>query len=242
MRTIRVSPRPQIVQQVTQLVRQPQRSIFSCLTPILAVAGFVISASTGANGQATAASGQYATGPLGPAKRGIEHVLYLSVKSDPASPLLTEANGKDVSAKVIVTMRISAHSQETSFFGLVPAYVSEFDLAKGSKDQIVWRDGKCHRERGIPKISVTKVEGQATSGQQKHAISARWRIIGMFLPRDEVTTSRRMGETSTDNIGSYFTMRTETKQSRLLVDLKLYTLHCDLTVATQRSPAAAVNR
>ena len=202
------------------MVRQYQRSIFFHFAPVLVAAGLVISALTSANGQ-------NATG----AKRGIEHVLYLSIKTDPASPLLTEANGKDVNAKLIVTMRISAHSQETSFFGLVPALVSDFDLAKGSKDQVVWRDGKCHHERGIPKISVTKVEGLATSGEQKHLISARWRIIGLFLPRDEVTTSRRMGETSSDDVGSYITMRTETKLSRLLLDLKLYTLHCDLTVA-----------
>ena len=218
--------------QVIPLVNDCQKSIFSRIAPMLAVAGLVMSAST-------VAQGQTATGALGAVPRGIEHVLYLSIKSDPASPLLTEANGKDVSAKLTVTMRISAHSQETNFFGLVPADVSEFDLAKGSKDQVVWRDGKCHHERGIPKISVTKVEGQTTSGQQKHAISARWRIIGLFLPRDEITTSRRIGETSSDDIGSYFTMRTETKHTRLLLDLKLYTLHCDLTVAAQQPLAAA---
>jgi hypothetical protein len=205
------------------------------LTPILAAAGVIVAASSCAIAEDTTAA-------LAATSRGIEHVLHLSVKSDPASPLLTQANGQEVTATVTVTLRISAHSQETKFFGLVPATVSEFDLAKGSEEKIVWRDGRCHHERGFPKISVTSVEGVATSGQQKHAISARWRIIGMFLPRDEVTTSKRIG-TSADKIGSYVEMRTETKLSRLLVDLKLYILPCDLTAAARPSPAAAsVNR
>jgi len=165
-------------------------------------------------------------------------VLYLSVKSDSASPLLTQASGGEVTAKLTVTLRISAHSQETNFFGSVPATVSDFDLAKGSQAQVVWRDGKCHHERGFPKISVTNIDGFVTNGQHKHPIGARWRVIGLFLPRDEVMTSKRTGA-SADEIGSYIATRTETKQSRLLVDLKLYILPCDLTVAAQQSPAAA---
>jgi len=199
--------------------------------PILAAAGLVMSASWCANGQE-------ATGALTAGPRGIEHVLHLSVRSDPASPLLTQANGQDVNAKLTVTLRISAHSQESNFFGLVPASVSDFDLAKGSQDQIVWRDGKCHHERGFPKITVVGVNGLVTSGQQKHPIDARWRVIGLFLPRDEVMISKRTGD-NTDKIGSYVAMRTETKLTRLLVDLKLYVLPCDLTVAAQNPPAGA---
>jgi hypothetical protein len=188
------------------------------------VAGFVICASSCAHGEEAV---------LAPAPHGIEHVLYLSVKSDPSSPLLTQASRQEVTANLTVTLRISAHSQEANFFGLVPATISKFNLVEGSVDQAVWRDGKCHHERGFPKISVTSVDGLVTIGQQKFPVSARWRIIGLFLPRDEITTSRRISN-STDKIGSYIGTRTETKQSRLLVDLKLYVLRCNLTVAAQK--------
>ena len=221
--------------QVIQLIIQHQRWILPWFKQILAVAGVLVAAPSYANGED-------ATGALAATPRGIEHVLYLTIKSDPASPLLAQAGAQDITAKLAVTLRISAHSREANFFGLVPATVPEFDLVKGSKDKLVWRDGKCHHERGFPKITVTNIDGAVTSGQQKHPIGARWRVIGLFLPRDEVMTSKRMGN-STDEIGPYVAIRTETKQSRLLVDLKLYILPCDLTVAAQRSPAAAsVNR
>lgn len=201
------------------------------LKPILAGTGAIIVASS-------CAIAEEATGALGATPHGIEHVLYLAVKSDPTSPLLTQANGQAVNTRLTVTLRISAHSQETNFFGSVPATVSEFDLVEGSKDQVVWRDGKCHHERGFPKISVTSIDGLATSGQQRHPINARWRVIGLFLPRDEVMTSRRIGN-GTDKIGSFVETRTETKLSRLVVNLKLYILPCDLTVTVQRPPGAA---
>jgi hypothetical protein len=175
--------------------------------------------------------------------KGIEHVLYLAVRPDPASPLLRQAYGQPIpaghpiTAKFVVSVRISAHSQETNFFGTVPATVAEFDLAKGSKDQPIWRDGKCHHERGYPKISVTGVEGLVTSGQEKHSVAARWRVLGLFLPRDEVLASKRI-DNGTDNIGSYIATRTETKQSRLFLDLKLYILQCDLAVTPQRGVQA----
>jgi len=166
--------------------------------------------------------------------RGIEHVLHLTIRSDPASPLLARANGELVRAKLSLKLRISAHSQETNFFGMVPATVSEFDLAKGSDDQEIWRDGKCHHERGFPKITITAMDGSVTRGQEKLPVDARFRVIGLFLPRDEILPSRRM-DGGTDNIGSFIASRTETKQSRLFMDLKLYILPCNITVAAERN-------
>jgi hypothetical protein len=60
-------------------------------------------------------------------------------------------------------------------------------------------------------------------------------MLGLFLPRDEVLVSKRL-DNGTAKIGSYLATRTETKQSRLLLDLKLYILPCNLAVAAQRSP------
>ncbi len=175
------------------------------------------------------------TGTVVANARGIEHVLYLAVRSDPASQLLTQAGGEAVSAKLSVKLRISAHSREANFFGIVPATVSEFDLGKGSADQEVWRDGKCHHERGYPKITVTGVDGSVKSRGQQIPIDARWRQLGLFVPQDEVQISRRM-DNGTDKVGFYLATRTETKKSRLFVDLKLYILPCDLTVSSLRNP------
>ena len=178
-------------------------------TPILPIFGFVIAAAAGR------AMAEEAAKMPAPNPQGVEHVLYLTIKADPASPLLAQANGQPTPAKFLVTVRISAHSVETNFFGFVPVTVPEFDLTKGLNDQLIWRDGKCHHERGYPKITVTGVDGLVTSGQDKHLVAARWRQLGLFLPRDEVLASKRL-DNGSDKVGSYLATRTETKQSRLL--------------------------
>jgi hypothetical protein len=159
--------------------------------------------------------------------RGIRHVLDLTIKPDPASPYLRHDPDGPRIARLGITMLISAHSQETNFFGKVRAAVSNFDLTKGSREREVWEDAKCHHERGFPKITVQYVDGLITTGQKNHIISARYRQIGLLLPSDEVMPSKRLAG-GIDNVGSFIATRTETKKSRLFVDLKLYILQCDL--------------
>jgi hypothetical protein len=209
------------------ILTQQKRWILPRFKPILAVFGAVVALSS-------CAIAEESTGALAANTRGIEHVLYLAVKSDPTSPLLTQANSQHT-AKFLVSVRISAHSQEANFFGVLPAAVPEFDLTKGSSDKEIWRDGKCHHERGFPKITVTAVDGLVTSGKEQHTVAARWRTLGLILPRDEVLASKKL-DNGADKIGSYIATRTETKQSRLFLDLKLYILPCDLTVAAQHNP------
>jgi hypothetical protein len=72
-------------------------------------------------------------------------------------------------------------------------------------------------------------------GNKRTSVDARWRQLGLFVPRDEVMPSKKL-DNGADKIGSYIATRTETKQSRLFVDLKLYILPCDLTVAAQHKP------
>jgi len=208
------------------ILTQQKRWILPRFKPILAVFGAVVALSS-------CAIAEESTGALAANTRGIEHVLYLAVKSDPTSPLLTQANSQHT-AKFLVSVRISAHSQEANFFGVLPAAVPEFDLTKGSSDKEIWRDGKCHHERGFPKITVTAVDGLVTSGKEQHTVAARWRTLGLILPRDEVLASKKL-DNGADKIGSYIATRTETKQSRLFLDLKLYILPCDLTVAAQHN-------
>ena len=162
--------------------------------------------------------------------RGIRHVLYLTIKSDPDSRLLQQSKDEPVTATITVKARISAHSQETNFYGDVPATVHDFNPIKGSRAQEIWKDAQCHHERGYPKISIINVDGSIANGQQKHPISARYRWLGRLLPGDEVTASKRL-DGGSDDIGPFIATRTETKQSRLLMDLKLYILPCDLSAS-----------
>lgn len=159
--------------------------------------------------------------------RGIRHVLYLAVGSDPNSRVLQQNSNELQTATLTVKIRISAHSQESSFYGDVPVTVSAFDPIKGSDERKVWQDNKCHHERGFPKMTVINVDGSIANRRKIIPVAARYRWIGLLLPGDEVMPSKRIAA-GTDNIGSFITTRTETRQSRFFVDLKLYILSCDL--------------
>jgi len=175
------------------------------------------------------AAPQAASGATDGIPQGIRHALYVTVKSDPASAFLPLDTDAPYTATLGVKTRISAHSQETNFSGDVLTEVADFDPIRGSKEQEVWKDAKCHHERGFPKITVIEVDGLIKNGQRTIQIDARFRQIGLRLPADEVMPSRRIA-TGTDDFGLFVETRTETKQSRLVADLKLYILPCDLTI------------
>jgi hypothetical protein len=50
------------------------------------------------------------------------------------------------------------------------------------------------------------------------------------LPGDEVMAAKRLMRGS-DDVGPFIATRTETKKSRLLVDLKLYMMQCTLSAS-----------
>jgi len=142
-----------------------------------------------------------------------------------------------ITATLTVKTRISAHSQETNFYGDVPATVSDFNPVKGSREQEVWKDAQCHHERGFPKLSVINVDGSITNAQQSLPIAARFRWLGRLLPGDEVMAGKRLASGS-DDVGPFIATRTETKKSRLFVDLKLYILPCTITVGAHTKSAS----
>lgn len=163
---------------------------------------------------------------------GVRHTLYLAAKIDPKSPILEQPLSDGLTASLTLQVRISAHFQETDFYGVIPVTLSDFDPVKGSDVREIWKDARCHHPRGLPKVTLIAVDGSATNGQNKVPIVARYRRIGRLLPEDEVTASRRLS-TGTDTVGPFIATRTETRQSRLLVDMKLYSLPCDLAVGAQ---------
>jgi hypothetical protein len=173
----------------------------------------------------TNAAAQEKSDPTGVPQTGIRNVLKIAIKAEANSRFLQQDPSAAETATLTVKIRISAHSQEANFYGDVPTTVSDFDPIKGSNEQEVWRDGQCHHERGFPKTSVINIEGSITSGQKKLPIAARYRWIGLLLPEDEIMPAKRL-DGGTDAIGPFTATRTETKLSRLLVDLKLYILPC----------------
>jgi len=166
--------------------------------------------------------------PVTADRPGVTHALYVTIKSD--DPDLTDSQHSSVeghTATLTAKIRISDHSQETNFFGDVPATVSDFDPIKGSREQKVWEDAECHHERGFPKMTVVSIAGSIMNGQHKLTIDARARRIGLPLPADEVMAANRLAF-GTDGRGSFVESHTGTKKSRILVDLKMYLLPCDI--------------
>ena len=206
---------------------RPTSRILPFLKPTLVLFGVLIGAVP------NCAAAQQASGTQVATTRGIRHVLYLTIKSDPYSLVLSQSYDETYTATLTVIIRISAHSQETNFSGDVPVTVANFDPIKGSPKQKVWQDAKCHHERGYPKMTIINVDGSISNGQIKIPISARYRWLGLILPADEVMAAKRLVR-GADDVGSFIATSTETKKSRLIMDLKLYILPCDLqTVQTK---------
>jgi hypothetical protein len=160
--------------------------------------------------------------------RFVNHQIYGSIKADWTS--YAKQTGDDlrddaIKAKVTTRILISDNSQESRFSREVTASFADFALKDGSTEQLIWQDARCHHERGIPKLTLTAIDGLITDGPMQHVITARTRHIGLSLPSDEITPGRRLFG-GTDKIGPFTVTRVETKRSRLFLVLKMYTLAC----------------
>jgi hypothetical protein len=202
-------------------------------TGAAACAALMLAASTFAAAQGAAHNPQSAA-------RGVKHVLYLSIKSDnPDLQTADSSSAQDVQASkdqasketpkatLRVVVRLSDHSQETNFFGDVPVSIANFDLAKGSPEQQIWQDDRCHHERGFPRTLLMAVDGVIAHGSDKQAVEARPRHIGEPIPWDEIMMASGL-QFSADDRGPFIETRTQTKESRLSVILKMYMLPCDV--------------
>jgi hypothetical protein len=168
---------------------------------------------------------------MGAGSSGVRNILYVRIKADPHSVDPQQNSKGPHAATLTVRVRLSAHSQETNFFGIVPVTVTNFNPIKGSPEQEVWKDARCHHERGgYPKMTVITVDGIMIDGQKQLPISARFRWTGLGLPKDEVMASRGL-VLGSDDVGPFVATRTETTESHLAVDLKMYTLACTLSVS-----------
>ena len=124
-------------------------------------------------------------------------------------------------------VRISDHAREAQFYGDVPVTLSDFSLSTGSPEQQVWADSVCHQRRGIPKYAVIAMDGAIADVGRRISIGARARHIGLPVPADEISAARRLLN-GVDHIGPFTVLRAATMRSHLLLDLKLYTVNCEL--------------
>jgi hypothetical protein len=190
-----------------------QHSSFRILVVSLAGCLFIAAANDAA-GQTNASS-------FG--RNGVRHVISASVGVDPAHQATTYGGERRLA--LTLSVRISDHAVESEFYGQVPVTFSDFTAKQPPPERMIWEDGRCHQERGLPKMAVTEIKGEIKNGEEpSNAISARARHIGLMLPSDEVMAGTRLGR---DQIGPFMAIRTHTSRSHLIVDLKLYILGCN---------------
>jgi hypothetical protein len=116
-------------------------------------------------------------------QRGTRFEIAASIKADPASPYVKQVYGGS-SASLTVKVRISAHATEADFFGEVSERFSDFALNDGAPERRIWREDKCHQRRGLPKMTVTAIDGTITTEKGAMQVEARPRTLGLRLPQD----------------------------------------------------------
>ena len=164
-------------------------------------------------------------------KSGTKFEIKISVKGDPASADRADDRGM---ASVTVKLRISAHASESQFFGEVTQDVDFFDLAavEGSPEVSVWKEAQCHQRRGLPKVTVVAIDGSIAAAKKQMPIQARPRLLGKRLPADEISQGTQLPVF--DRNGAAMGYRSRSKTSRLLVDVRIYAVDCDLMAARRQ--------
>ncbi|WP_244551060.1 hypothetical protein [Bradyrhizobium sp. Rc2d] len=130
------------------------------------------------------------------------------------------------------TVRLSANSKESRFFGMLRPSFPNIVVPDGSGKPVVqqtklWEEDVCHQRRGLPKVTVTQLGGHFAEGEGRIEISAINRHIGLLVPPDELTPGIKL-EPGSDSLGLFYAFRAQTRNSRLNVDLKIYPIDCFL--------------
>jgi hypothetical protein len=121
-------------------------------------------------------------------------------------------------ADLRVFVSISDHAIESRFYGTVQAQFLDVDPSAGAGEVLLWEDARCHRERGIPKISVVRIEGAIRRGERSIPLTALGRQLGRRVPLDEII--ERKGP-SDDDGRTLATIDATTKASGIAVRIRL---------------------
>jgi hypothetical protein len=150
---------------------------------------------------------------------GVKHALAVSIGADPK---MTGARGG-----LTLVVRVSAHAQNANFAGEIPVAFEDTDLSAQTPFREIWSEKTCHERRGLPRIWVLRLTGTIAAGDDKTAIKAEMRQIGMLLPDDELRTEQRVAASNTTD-SSERILQARTLKSHLLVQLKLTSTACAL--------------
>jgi hypothetical protein len=189
--------------------------------------GLAVSCGSSALAQTAAPSGK----PIDFQKDGIRFEIKASIKAMPGSPHVKNDDDKN-RASLEVKLRISAHATESRFFGTNAVTFADFRLAQGSEEQVFLREDHCHQRRGLPKVTVTAIDGSSQTEKGRVDIVARPRQLGRVLPSDEISAgSRQQG--GADKNGPFVNYTSQTGTSRLSVNVKIYTIDCPLVAGAR---------
>ncbi|OSJ14849.1 hypothetical protein BST63_14335 [Bradyrhizobium canariense] len=170
--------------------------------------------------QAAAAAGEF----------GVRHRIDVVVSAEPDAPIFQRLRG--VKGEVSFTVRLSANSKESRFFGMLHPSFSDIVVPEGAGKPLVpqtklWEEEVCHQRRGLPKVTVTQLAGHFGEEGGRIEISGINRHIGNLVPPDELTPGIKLDQQS-DYLGLFYGFRAQTRNSRLNVDLKIYPIDCFL--------------
>lgn len=149
----------------------------------------------------------------------------------PGSPHVKDDDDKN-RASLEVKLRISAHATESRYFGVNTESFSDFRLAEGSEEKVFLQESRCHQRRGLPKITVTAIDGSIQTDKGRVEVAARPRQLGRLLPPDEISAGARQAG-GVDKNGRFIAYSSQTNTSRLSVNVKIYTIDCPLVAGAQ---------
>lgn len=161
---------------------------------------------------------------------GVRHRIDVTVSAEPDAPIFSRLKG--AKGELSFTVRLSANSKESKFFGMLRPSFPDIVVPDGAGKPLVqqtklWEEGVCHQRRGLPKVTVTQLGGHFGEGEGRIEISAIVRHIGVLVPPDELTPGIKLDQGS-DSFGLFYAFRAQTRNSRLNVDLKIYPIDCSL--------------
>jgi hypothetical protein len=162
---------------------------------------------------------------------GVRHRIDAVVSVEPNSPILEHRRGF-FKGSLSFSVRLSANAKEARFFGVLSPLFSDIVVPEGTgtvlvKQTKLWEEETCHQRRGLPKVTVTELKASFGNDENHIDISAINRHIGLRVPSDELTPGIKL-DAGSDDGGSFYAIRAQSRDSRLNVDLKIYPIDCFL--------------
>jgi hypothetical protein len=160
---------------------------------------------------------------------GVRHRIDAQISIDPASALIRP--GREWRGTINPSIRVSANSRESRFYGIVAPVFTDVRLSSQVSVLVpqttVWEETTCHQRRGMPKVTVVELRGAFEDAAERLDILSIVRRIGRHVPLDELTPGIKLAD-GRDEIGVFYALRAQTRDSRINVDLKIYVFDCAL--------------